>query len=62
MKRAWHLSAKVLTGFFVAAMYAMPQATVSARPGVINYIEGQVYWNSLAISQQDSTQTSPERL
>ena len=53
MKRAWHLSAKILTGFFVAAMYAMPQATVSALPGVINYIEGQVYWNGLPISQQD---------
>lgn len=53
MKRAWQLSAKTLTGFFVAAMYAMPQATVSARPGVINYIEGQVYRNGQPISQQD---------
>ena len=41
MKRVWHTSAKFLTGFFVAAMVAMPQATVSARPGVINYVEGQ---------------------
>ncbi|HEX4810550.1 MAG TPA: hypothetical protein VH325_16550 [Bryobacteraceae bacterium] len=53
MKRAWQFSAKILTGFFVAAMYAMPQATVSARPGVINYIEGQVYRNGQPISQQD---------
>ena len=53
MKRAWHLSAKFLTGFFVFAMYAMPQATISARPGVINYIEGQAFWNGQVISQQD---------
>jgi hypothetical protein len=53
MKRAWHLSTKLLTGFFVTAVYAMPQATVYARPGVINYIEGQVYWNGQPISQQD---------
>ncbi|MGC2659218.1 MAG: FecR family protein [Bryobacteraceae bacterium] len=50
MQRAWNRSAKLLTGFFAASMYAMPQATISARPGVINYIEGQAFWNGQAIS------------
>ncbi|MBV9302269.1 MAG: FecR domain-containing protein [Acidobacteriaceae bacterium] len=53
MKRVWQTSAKVLVGFFVAAMYAMPQAyTVSARPGAINYIEGHAAVNGSEISQK----------
>lgn len=43
MKRVWRETAKILTGLFVAAMCAMPQATISARPGVVNYIEGHAY-------------------
>jgi hypothetical protein len=46
MKRAWPIPAKILTGFFVAAMYALPQAyTISAKPGAVNYIEGSVLLN-----------------
>jgi hypothetical protein len=52
MKRVWQTPAKILTGFFVAAMYAMPQATISARPGVINYIEGQTYLDGQVLSQK----------
>ena len=58
MKRVWQVSAKVLTGFFTVAMCAMPQAyTVSARPGVVNYIEGNAYLNGQPIlaKQQKST-------
>ncbi len=58
MKRVWQVSAKVLTGFFAAVMCAMPQAyTVSARPGVVNYIEGSAYLNGQPVSakQQRST-------
>ena len=43
MNRVWRVTAKVLTGLFAAAMCAMPQATISARPGVVNYIEGHAY-------------------
>jgi len=35
------MSAKVLAGFFVAALYAFPQAyTISAKPGAVNFFEG----------------------
>lgn len=51
MKRVWALSAKVLVGLFVTALYATPQAyTISARPGVVNYIEGNAYLNGNRLS------------
>lgn len=54
MKRAWPTAAKILTGFFVTAMYAMPQAyTISAKPGVVNYIEGNAFLNGRQISTQN---------
>jgi hypothetical protein len=41
MTRVWRVGSKVLTGLFVTAMCAMSQSyTTSARPGVINYVEG----------------------
>lgn len=41
MTRLLPLGAKVLGGFFVAALFAFPQAyTISAKPGAVNYIEG----------------------
>lgn len=43
MERVWRTAATVLSGLFVGAMCAMPQATISARPGVVNYIEGHAY-------------------
>jgi len=41
MNQLLPLSAKVLGGFFVAALYAFPQAyTISAKPGAVNFFEG----------------------
>jgi ethanolamine utilization protein EutQ (cupin superfamily) len=57
MKRVWHTSSKVLAGLFLAAMYAMPQATISARPGAVNYIEGHAYLNGTEISQKSLSKT-----
>ncbi len=54
MKRAWPTAAKILTGLFVTAMYAMPQAyTISAKPGVVNYIEGNAFLNGRQISTEN---------
>jgi hypothetical protein len=41
MNKLLPASAKVLGGFFVAALYAFPQAyTISAKPGAVNFFEG----------------------
>ncbi len=53
MKRVWKQAAQVLAGFFVAVVCAMPQATISARPGAINYIDGQAYLNGQPIAQKN---------
>ncbi len=51
MKRVWQVPAKILTGVFVTAMCAMPQAyTISAKPGVVNYIEGNAFVNGRPVS------------
>jgi hypothetical protein len=51
MNRVWHTPAKILTGIFATAMCAMPQAyTISARPGVVNYIEGNASLNGHEVS------------
>ncbi|HLG96426.1 MAG TPA: FecR domain-containing protein [Bryobacteraceae bacterium] len=51
MNRAWPATLKVLTGALLTAVSAMPQAyTVSAKPGVVNYIEGDVSINGKALS------------
>ncbi len=53
MKRMWPTGIKVLTGLFVTAVCAMPQTyTISAKPGVVNYIEGNVYLDGVPISPQ----------
>ncbi len=53
MKCACPTATKLLTGFFVTAMYAMPQGyTISAKPGVVNYIEGNAFLNGRPISAQ----------
>jgi hypothetical protein len=53
MERVWHISSKVLSGLFLAAMYATPQGyTISARPGAVNYIEGHALLNGTEISQK----------
>jgi hypothetical protein len=44
-------AAKVLTGILLTATCALPQAyTISAKPGVINYIEGNVFLNGKPVS------------
>jgi hypothetical protein len=44
-------AAKVLTGIFLTAACALPQAyTISAKPGVINYLEGSVFLNGKPVS------------
>jgi len=53
MKRVGHTAATVLAGLLVTAMHAMPQGyTVSARPGALNYIEGDVFLNGRAVSDK----------
>ncbi len=58
MQSAWQTGSKILTGFFVTAMYAMPQAyTISAKPGVVNYVEGNAFVNGRQISAQGQKAT-----
>ncbi|MBV8070906.1 MAG: hypothetical protein JO270_13435 [Acidobacteriaceae bacterium] len=46
MKHVWRVGARILTGFFLTAMCAMPQSyTASAKPGAINYLEGSATLN-----------------
>ncbi len=53
MGRVWKRPVQVLSGLLLAAMYAMPQAyTVSAKPGAINYIEGNAFLNSKPLSDK----------
>jgi hypothetical protein len=52
MKHAYGPFYKVLAGLFVAAVYAFPQATISAQPGTLNYIEGRAYLNGQEIQQK----------
>jgi uncharacterized membrane protein YgcG len=53
MKRLWQTPAALLAGLFLTAMYAMPQAyAVSAKPGGVNYIEGQAYLNGQPLSEK----------
>jgi hypothetical protein len=55
MKRAWTGSAKVLAGLVVSAVSALPQAyTISAKPGVVNYVEGSATLNGKAVSLQSN--------
>ena len=42
---------KALAGLFVAAVCALPQPTTSARPGTINYIEGNALIDGQQIDQ-----------
>lgn len=43
---------KALAGLFVAAMYAFPQATISAQPGTLNYVEGHAYVDGQEVQQK----------
>ncbi len=54
MNSAWSLSPKILTGFFVTAVCALPQAyTISAKPGAVNYVEGTVLLNGNPVSSSE---------
>ena len=54
MKRMLPTGIKILTGLFVTAVCAMPQNyTISAKPGVVNYVEGNVFLDGTAISPQN---------
>ena len=54
MNRAWPVTAKILTGFFVSALGALPQNyTISAKPGVVNFIEGNAFVNGRKISTEN---------
>jgi len=58
MKRVWHIPGTVVAGLFAAALSATPQTyTISARPGVINYIEGAASINGSRISNKTAGRT-----
>src|SRR5579884_807458 len=51
MYRAWPTTLKILTGIVLTAASALPQAyTISAKPGGVNYIEGDVSVNGKPLS------------
>jgi hypothetical protein len=53
MGRVWKRPVLVLSGLLLAAVYAMPQAyTISAKPGAVNYIEGNAFLNGKPISDK----------
>ena len=52
MVRIWHPIHKALAGVFVAALCAFSQATTSARPGTINYVEGHASIDGQQIDQK----------
>ncbi len=54
MERAWQKPAAVLAGILMTAVYAMPQAyTISARPGALNYVEGETSLNGKPLSEKN---------
>jgi hypothetical protein len=58
MKRGGQMLVKAITGILCTALYAMPQGyTISARPGVVNYIEGDAYRNNEEISGKSAGKT-----
>jgi hypothetical protein len=53
MGRVWKRPVLVLSGLLLAAVYAMPQAyTISAKPGAVNYIEGNAFLNDKPLSDK----------
>jgi len=54
MNRTWFSTACILTGLCFAVTPALPQAfTMSAKPGVVNYLEGSTSLNGQSISSSD---------
>jgi FecR protein len=56
MKGSMGLPVRLLAGMFIAALSAMPQYTISARPGVINTIEGTAYVNGVHVTDSKAAQ------
>lgn len=56
MKRSIDLLVKVLAGTVITALSALPQYTISARPGVINSIEGTAYVNGVHVTDAKAAQ------
>ena len=52
MKCVWQRAAAVVGGLLMTAVYALPQYTISARPGVVNYIEGNAFLNGKSLSSK----------
>ena len=50
MRRYMLQSAVIASGFLAAALPALPQYTVSARPGAVNYLEGRVEVNGKPVA------------
>jgi hypothetical protein len=51
MNRTWFRTAGILTGLCLTAALALPQAyTISAKPGVVNYVEGNTSLNGRPVS------------
>jgi len=59
MNRTWFWTAGILTGICIAAMPALPQAyTISAKPGVVNYVEGNISLNGQTVSPGELRSTT----
>ncbi|MBV9610968.1 MAG: FecR domain-containing protein, partial [Acidobacteriaceae bacterium] len=53
MNRLWQTAARMLAGITVAACCATPQGyTISARPGALNYVEGDAFINGAPVSNK----------
>jgi hypothetical protein len=59
MNRVWLRTASILTGLCFAATLALPQAyTISAKPGVVNYVEGSASLNGHSVSPSELRSTA----
>jgi hypothetical protein len=59
MNRTWFWTAGILTGLCLAATPALPQAyTISAKPGVVNYMEGNISLNGQPVSPGELRSTA----
>lgn len=56
MNRPMVLPVKILAGLFIVALSALPQYTISARPGVINSVEGTAYVNGVHVNDVKAAQ------
>jgi FecR protein len=54
MTRVWRPINKSLAGLFVAATFAFPQTTTTARPGTLNYVEGRAYIDDREVDQKQA--------